>query len=100
MAAGIMIIIISSIGSIHAADLKDGFMGTPWKTDLSASPDFVRINEEGDISNYIRPSVVHTVGDVKIYPVVYSCFANEFFAVYFNYDVIILSRLRNHFNQK
>jgi hypothetical protein len=100
MAAGIMIIIISSIGSIHAADLKDGFMGTPWKTDLSASPDFVRINEEGDISNYIRPSVVHTVGDVKIYPVVYSCFANEFFAVYFNYDVILLSRLRNQFNQK
>ncbi len=97
---GIIIIIVSSIGTIQAADLKDGFMGIRWKSDLSASPDFVRIDEEGEISNYIKPSVVHTVGDIKIYPVVYSCFANEFFAVYFQNDIIIFSRLRNYFNQK
>ena len=58
---GIIIIIVSSIGSIHAADLKEGFMGTRWKTDLSASPDFVRIDEQDEISNYIKPSVVHSV---------------------------------------
>jgi hypothetical protein len=97
---GIIIIIVSSIGTIQAADLKDGFMGIRWKSDLSASPDFVRIDEEGEISNYIKPSVAHTVGDIKIYPVVYSCFANEFFAVYFQNDIIIFSRLRNYFNQK
>jgi len=97
--AGIMIIVVSPIGSIHAADLKDGFMGIPWKTDLSASADFVRIDQEGEFSNFIKPSVMHTVGDVKIYPVVYSCFANEFFAVYFQNDIILYSRLRNHFNQ-
>jgi len=46
------------------------------------------------------PSLIHTVGDIKIYPVVYSSFANEFFAVYFQNDVIISSQLRNYFNEK
>lgn len=100
IAVGIIIIIISSIGTIHAANLKDGFMGTMWKADLSASPDFVKIDEQNEISNYVRPSVVHTVGDIKIYPVIYSCFANEFFAVHFQNDIIIFSQLRNYFNQK
>ena len=95
-----VIMIITSIGTIQAADLKDGFMGTRWKTELSASPDFVKIDEQDQISNYIRPSVVHTVGDIEIYPVIYSAFANEFFAVYFQYDILIFSRLRNYFNQK
>ena len=88
------------MGSTQAADLKEGFMGIPWKTDLSASPDFVRIDQESEISNFIKPSVIHTVGDVKIYPVVYSCFANQFFGVYFQNDIILYSRLRNHFNQE
>lgn len=99
IAAGIMIIFISGMGTIQAADLRDGFMDIPWKTDLSASADFVKIDQEGDISNFIKPSVIHTVGDVKIYPVVYSCFANQFFGVYFQNDIILYSRLRNHFNQ-
>ena len=47
----IIIIILVSIGAIYAADLKDGFMGTMWKTDLSASPDFVKIDEQDQISN-------------------------------------------------
>ena len=97
---GIMIIIGSSTASLHAADLKDGFMGMQWRTDLSASSDFVKIRDAGSISSYIKPSVIHTVGDVKIYPVVFSCFENEFFAVYFQNDIIIYSRLRSYFNQK
>ena len=96
----ILIIILSGIGTIHAADLKDGFMGIKWQSDLSASPDFVRISVQDQISNFIKPSVIHTAGDVKIYPVVYSSFANQFFAVYFQNDVIIFSRLRNYFNEK
>ena len=99
-AAGIMIIIISSFGAIQAADLEDGFMGIQWRTDLSASPDFVKIDEQNGIQNHIRPSVIHTVGDVKIYPVIYSSFANEFFAVYFQKDILIFSQLRTYFNQK
>jgi hypothetical protein len=100
IAVGILIVIGTSTGSIYAADLKDGFMGIPWRTDLSASADFVKISAEGNISNFIKPAVIHTVGDVKIYPVVYSCFGNEFFAVYFQNDIIIYSRLRSYFNQK
>jgi hypothetical protein len=100
IAVGILIIILSGNGTIQAADLKDGFMGILWRTDLSASPDFVKISEDDNISNFIKPSMIHTVGDVKVYPVVFSCFANEFFAVYFQNDIIIFSRLRTYFNDK
>ena len=99
-ATGIIIIIISSFGAIQAADLKDGFMGIQWRTDLSSSPDFVKIDEQNGIQNHIRPSVIHTIGDAKIYPVIYSSFANEFFAVYFQKDILIFSQLRTYFNQK
>jgi hypothetical protein len=99
IAVGILIIILSGTGAIQAADFKDGFMGILWRTDLSASADFVKISEDGNVSNFIKPSVIHTVGDVKVYPVVFSCFANQFFAVYFQNDIIIFSRLRTYFNQ-
>lgn len=99
IAAGILIILVSSMSTLQAGDLQDGFMGIPWKTDLSGSADFVKIDQEGEISNFIKPSVIHTVGDVKIYPVVYSCFANQFFGAYFQNDIILYSRLRNHFNE-
>ena len=48
----------------------------------------------------IRPSVIHTIGEVNISPVIYSCFGNEFFAAYFEKDILIYSQLRNFFNQK
>jgi hypothetical protein len=100
IAAVVMIILLSGIGASHAADLKDGFLGLPWRADLSASPDFVKIDEQNGVQNFIRPSVIHAVGDVDIFPVIYSCFASEFFAVYFENDIIVFSRLRNYFNQK
>ena len=100
IAAVVMIILLSGIGAIHAADLKDGFLGLPWRADLSASPDSVKIDEQNGVQNFIRPSVIHAVGDVDIFPVIYSCFANEFFAAYFEKDILIFGRLRNFFNQE
>jgi len=100
MSAGLTIVLIFSIGATHAADVENGFMGIPWRADLSALSDFVKIDERNGIQNYIRPSIIHTVGDIKISPVVYSCLANEFFAVYFEKDILIYSRLRNYYSQK
>ena len=100
IAAAVIIILALSIGTIYAADLKDGFLGLQWRTDLSASPNSVQIDEHNGLKNFIRPSVIHTIGDVNISPVIYSCFGNEFFAAYFEKDILIYSQLRNFFNQK
>ena len=51
IAVEVMIILTISIGAIHAADLKDGFLGLDWRTDLSASPDFVKIDEQEKFSS-------------------------------------------------
>ena len=99
-AAGVIIILLINSGAIHAADLKYGFMGLQWRTDLSSSPDFVKIDEQNGVQNFIRPSVVHSVGDINIFPVIYSSFGNEFFAAYFEKDILIFGRLRNFFNQE
>ena len=95
-----MIILTFSSGATPAADLKDGFLGLKWRTDLSASPDFVKIDEQNGVRNYIRPSVIHSVGDIDIFPVIYSSFGTEFFAAYFEKDILIYGQLRNLFNQE
>jgi hypothetical protein len=96
----VIVMLLFNTGAIHAADLKDGFMGLQWRTDLSASPEFVKIDEQNGVQNFIRPSVVHSVGDTNIFPVIYSSFGNEFFAAYFEKDILIFGRLRNFFNQE
>jgi hypothetical protein len=75
-------------------------MGIQWRADLYPLSDFVKIDEQNGIQNYIRPSIIQTVGDIKFPPVVYSCIANEFFAVYFEKGLLIYSRLRAYYNQK
>ena len=50
IAAAILVILVSSMGTLQAGDLQDGFMGIPWKSDLSGSADFVKIDQEGDIT--------------------------------------------------
>lgn len=100
IAAAVMIILTFSIGATPAADLKDGFLGLAWRTDLSASPAFVKIDEQNGVRNYIRPSVIHSIGDIDIFPVIYSSFGTEFFAAYFEKDILIHGRLRNLFNQE
>jgi hypothetical protein len=96
-----ILIILSGIGPIHASDLKDSFMGTRWKTDLSASTKFLKLNEKDEITYYVNPSVVHTFGDIKIYQVIYSCYTNQFFAVYIqidNYETF--NQMKDHISEK
>jgi hypothetical protein len=97
----VWLIILSGIGTLNAADLKDEFMGTKWKTDLSASTKFLKLDEKDEISNYVNPSVVHTFGDIKIYQVIYSCYSNKFFAVFIQIDTYeIFNQMKDHISEK
>jgi hypothetical protein len=73
-------------GALQAADLKDGFMGTKWKTDLSTLENFLKISEKDDLSYYVNPTVVYAINDVKIPQVIHAAYQSKFFAVYIGID--------------
>lgn len=79
---GMCIVILLGAGSLQASDLKDGFMGTPWQVDLSALDNFLKIDEKGDLSYYVNPTVVHAINNIKIPQVIYAAHQQKFFAVY------------------
>jgi len=95
------LIIAFSFGLLQAADLKDGFMGTQWQTDLSGVENFLKIKEEGNLSYYVNPTVVYMINDIKIPQVIYGVYQNKFFAVYIAIDTFdVYSNLKRYITKK
>lgn len=95
------LIIAFSCGLVQAADLKDGFMGTQWQTDLSAVDNFLKINEKDDLSYYVNPTVVYAINDVKMPQVIHAAYQNKFFAVYIGIDSFdVYSKLKRYITEK
>ena len=44
------LMIAFSAGLLQAADIKDGFMGTKWQTDLSTLENFLKVKEKDDLA--------------------------------------------------
>ena len=95
------LIIVFSFGLLQAADLKDGFMGTKWQTDLSGVENFLKINEKDDLSYYVNPTVVYVINNIEIPQVIYGAYQNKFFAVYIAIDTFeVYSNLRRYITEK
>jgi hypothetical protein len=95
------LIIAFSFGLLQAADLKDGFMGTQWQTDLSGVENFLKIKEEGNLSYYVNPTVVYAINDIKIPRPIYGAYKNQFFAVYFNIETFdVYNNLKQYITEK
>jgi hypothetical protein len=96
----ILAVLLVSSGSLHAADLKDGFFDIPWKTDLSQTAGFKKVGENLNVSYFINPKLIYTIDDIRIADVVYGSYANQFFAVYINIETIeVFAQLRRHMNR-
>jgi hypothetical protein len=96
----ILAVLLVSSGSLHAADLKDGFFDIPWKTDLSQTAGFKKVGENLNVSYFINPELIYTIDDIRIADVVYGSYANQFFAVYINIETIeVFAQLRRHMNR-
>lgn len=94
-------IILLTIGTIHAEDLKDGFMGTKWKSDLSAITNFLKLNEKDNISYYVNPTVKYMINDITIPQVIYGAYSNKFFAVFIDIDTYeIYSQTKDYISEK
>ena len=93
-------VFLISTGSLYAADLKDGFFDTQWKTNLSQTVGFKKVGENINVSYFINPKQVFTINDIKITDVVYGSHADQFFAVYINIETIeVFSQLKRHMNR-
>lgn len=95
------LILAFSFGLSQAADLKDGFMGTEWQTDLSAMKDFLKIKEKEDLSYYVNPTVRYVINGIEIPQVIYGAYQQKFFAVYIGIDTFdVFNNLKNHITEK
>jgi hypothetical protein len=97
------VLVFISIGLevLHAADLKDGFLGIRWGTNLSDLADLVKVSEKNDVSYYRNPKISYTVFDIETPYVVFGFYKNKFFAAYVQVESIqVFNRVIDHFTQK
>lgn len=94
-------ILLIKIGIAPAADLKDGFLGIAWGTDIADLPDFVKVAEKHGVLYYGNPKKSYTLFSVDVPYVTYAFHAAKFFAVYVDVESIVaFSQLKEHITQK
>ncbi|UCD78501.1 MAG: hypothetical protein JSW26_24315 [Desulfobacterales bacterium] len=90
-----------NLGTLQAADLKNGFMGIPWQTKISELPDFVQVAEKYGVKYYGNPKKSYTLFGVDVPYVTYAFYAGKFFAAYADIPSIdIFEQLKQHITQK
>jgi hypothetical protein len=99
----IYILVFMSIGFgiLHAADLKDGFLGIRWATNISNLADLVKVSEKNDVSYYRNPKKSYTVFDIETPHVVFGFYKDKFFSAYVQVESIqVFNRVIDHLTQK
>jgi len=97
----VLVFLFINISISQAADLKEGFLGIKWGTDISELPDFVKVSEKHNVSYYGNPKKSYTLFDVDVPYVTYAFHNAKFFAAYVNITSIdVFGRLKDHISQK
>lgn len=90
-----------SCGIVHSADLKDGFMETPWGSEVKNLVNFSKVKANGNVSYYVNPSRVFEFKENKIQNVIYGFYNEQFFAVYIKIDKIeLFGEVKNYMTTK
>ena len=86
---------------MHAADLKDGFLGIRWGTDIADLPDFVKVAEKHDVIYYGNPKKSYTLFDIDVPYVTYAFHSGKFFAAFVDVASIdVFGNLKEHISRK
>ncbi len=94
-------LLLISLGSLQAADLKDGFLGIKWETSISELPHFVKFAEKYDVSYYANPNKSYTLFGVDVPYVTYGFYGDKFFAAYVDVGSIeVFEQLKEHIIQQ
>jgi uncharacterized protein YcgL (UPF0745 family) len=88
-------------GVLHAAELKESFLGVKWGTNISALPEFKKIAGKEDLAYYENPTKIYTVFEVENPSVIYGFYKNQFFATYIQVDTFtVFERVKDHISEK
>jgi hypothetical protein len=94
-------ILLIGLGVLQAADLKDGFLGISWGTDISELPDFVQVADRYDVKYYGNPKKSYTLFGADVPYVTYAFYTGKLFAAYVDVASIdVFEKLRQHMTQK
>ena len=97
----VVAILLINPGLLPAADLKDGFMGIPWGTEISELPDFVQVAEKYGVKYYGDPKKTYTLFGVDVPFVTYAFYTDKLYAAYIDIASIdVFEKLKQHFIQK
>lgn len=97
----VCLIVIFSFGLSQASDLREGFMGTRWQTDLTSLENFLKIKEKDELSYYVNPTVKYVINDIQIPQVIYGAYHHKFFAVYIDIDTFdMYNNLKRYITEK
>jgi hypothetical protein len=78
----IFFLLLPALVNTAAADLKEGFSGIKWGTDISELDNFEKIGSAERVSYYLNPEKLHTIHNIDVPHVVYAFFDDKFFAVF------------------
>jgi hypothetical protein len=96
----ILVFMLIGLEILHAADLKDGFLGIQWGTSISELPDLVKVSEKNDVSYYRNQKKSYTVFDIETPSVVFGFYKDKFFAAYVQVESIqVFDRITDHLTQ-
>ena len=96
----VVFLLIGNIG-LHAADLKNGFLGIQWGTNIADLPDLVKISKKEDVSYYGNSKRSYTIFGIENPYVVLGFFKDRFFAAYIQVESIqVFNRVIDHISQK
>lgn len=88
-------------GLLHAAELKESFLGVKWGTNISALPEFKKIAGKEDLAYYENPTKIYTVFEVENPSVIYGFYKDQFFATYIQVDTFtVFERVKEHISEK
>ncbi len=88
-------------GLLHAAELKESFLGVKWGTNISALPEFKKIAGKEDVAYYENPTKIYTVFEVENPSVIYGFYKDQFFATYIQVDTFtVFERVKEHISEK
>ena len=97
----ILFLLSASLQILHAADLRDGFLGIPWETNISELPNLAKISEKENVAYYGDSQKTYTVYGIETPYVVFGFYKDKFFAAYIQVESIqVFNRVMDHINQK
>jgi uncharacterized protein YcgL (UPF0745 family) len=97
----ILFLILLAAGTAQAQGLEEGFLGLPWKTNLSTQKEFLKTGEKNEVSYYVNPKKVYAINNIKIPYAVYGTYMDKFFAVYINIESIdVYSQMKHYITEK